>query len=88
VGAGRRRERVWLDYADPRNSWRHRDALTALAGIEITWGISDDPLQKAVREVGIEAIEREIEDARYGTFSTRAEPRRPPAIVRRGRRPG
>jgi hypothetical protein len=87
MGAGRGRERACLDGTDLRNSWSHRVALAALTGIEITLGISDAALRRAVREVGIDAIEREIEDARYGTFPTRDQPPRPPAIVRRGRRP-
>jgi hypothetical protein len=85
---GERDVRELLDLVDVRNSWQHRNALATLVGIDVTLGISDTALRRVVRKVGVEAIEREIEDVRYGAYAPRSQRPRPPAIVRRGRRPG
>lgn len=78
-----------LDLAEVRDSWEHRRALAALVGIEVTAGISDQALRRALRKAGGErALEREIEDARYGVFPPAADWPPPASIVRRGRRPG
>jgi hypothetical protein len=92
VGQHRRQRdrdaRRLLELVDVRNSWQHRTALASLVGIDVTLGISENALRRAVRKVGVEAIEREIEDVRYGTFAVRSQRPRPQAVVRRGRRPG
>jgi hypothetical protein len=78
-----------LDLAEVRDSWDHRRALAALVGIDVTAGISDRALRRALRKAGgARAIEREIEDARYGVFPPAVDRPPPASIVRRGRRPG
>jgi hypothetical protein len=74
------------DLAGLRESREHRNALSALVNVDVTAGISDTALVRALLEAGVRAVEREVEDQGYARIAAEIETRRRQALARRRRR--